>query len=159
MAIPYRSRTSQSTYFVTGNCYEKKSLFQTEMSAELFIDVLFGYRDQGKYLVQEFVLMPDHFHALLTPTGPTLERALGLIKGGFSFRAGKELKWWFEIWQPSFADRRVRDSAEYFRFKNYIYQNPVKRFLTKTPEEYRYSSASGRFRLDPVPQWLKPQIF
>src|SRR6266566_7977562 len=34
--------------------------------------------------------MPDHFHVLITPT-ITLERALQLIKGGFSFRATKEL--------------------------------------------------------------------
>jgi putative transposase len=36
--------------------------------------------------------MPDHFHLLVTPT-ETLERALQLIKGGFSYRARKELGW------------------------------------------------------------------
>jgi hypothetical protein len=61
-----------------------------------------------------------------------------------------------EIWQPSFFDRRVRDSLEYQKFKDYIWQNPVKRFLAKTPEEYPYSSAHPSFQLDPVPQRLKP---
>ena len=35
---------------------------------------------QGKYLLHEFVLMPDHFHLLITPT-ETLERALQLDQG------------------------------------------------------------------------------
>jgi hypothetical protein len=35
-------------------------------------------------------------------------------------------------------------------------QNPVKRFLAKSPREYAYSSANPSFKLDPVPQWLKP---
>jgi len=57
--------------------------------------------------LHEFVLMPDHFHLLITPLS-TLERALQLIKGGFSFRAKKELGFLGEIWEKSFYDRRVR---------------------------------------------------
>jgi putative transposase len=30
--------------------------------------------------------MPDHVHLILTPQGITVERAMGLIKGGFSHR-------------------------------------------------------------------------
>ena len=73
--------------------------------ARLFLEVLQHYRLQNKYLLHEFVLMPDHFHLLITPT-ETLERALQLIKGGFSFRARKELGFVREIWQMSFYDRR-----------------------------------------------------
>jgi hypothetical protein len=53
-------------------------------------------------------------------------------------------------------DRRIRDSLEYQKFKDYIRQNPVKRFLARSPEEYPYSSANPCFVLDPVPQRLKP---
>jgi hypothetical protein len=53
-------------------------------------------------------------------------------------------------------DRRIRDSLEYQKFKDYIWQNPVKRFLAKTPEEDPYSSANPCFTLDSVPQRLKP---
>jgi putative transposase len=100
--------------------------------------------------------MPDHFHAILTPTGITLERAMQFMKGGFTFHLNKGLKLKREVWQPSFMDRRIRDSPEYQRFKDYIWQNPVKRFLAKTPQEYPYSSANPTFDLDPVPQRLKP---
>jgi len=36
--------------------------------AKLFLEVLLHYRQQGKYLLHEFVLMPDHFHLLITPS-------------------------------------------------------------------------------------------
>ena len=87
--------------------------------AQLFLDVLQHYRLQKKYLLHEFVVMPDHFLLLLTPT-ETLERALQLIKGGFSYRARKELGFMNEIWQPSYYDRRVRDMEEYVAFREYI---------------------------------------
>ena len=80
------------------------------------------------------------------------------VKGGFSFQLNKNLKAKREVWQTSFVDRRVRDSLEYAKYKDYIWQNPVKRRLVQTPEEYPYSSAHPSFRgsLDPVPQRLKP---
>ncbi|MGZ4872664.1 MAG: hypothetical protein ACXVK3_12400, partial [Candidatus Angelobacter sp.] len=61
---------------------------------------------------------------------------LVLVKDGFSFQLNKKLKAKRDVWQPSFVDRRVRDSLEYAKFKDYIWQNPVNRFLARTPEEY-----------------------
>jgi len=86
--------------------------------AGLFIEVLLHYREQQKYLLHEFVLMPNHFHLLITPT-LTLERALQLVKGGFSFRAKKELGFGGEIWEKSFYDRRVRGIEDYQAFSEY----------------------------------------
>lgn len=123
--------------------------------AKLLLGVLLHYRSEGKYLLHEFVIMPDHFHLLITPT-QTLERALQLIKGGFSFRAKRELAFNFEIWEKSFHDHRVRDEREYASFRTYIHQNPVKRGLVERPEDFLYSSAYPGFQLDEPPQRLKP---
>jgi putative transposase len=156
LTIPYRGETSESTYFVTANVLDRKSLFQVDKIARLFLEVLLEYRSQKKYLLHEFVVMPDHLHLILTPRGITLERAVQFPKGGFSFRLNQRSKVKRDVWQPSFFDRRIRDSLEYERFKNYIWQNPVRRRLVEKPEEYPYSSANPSFELDPVPQRLKP---
>ena len=156
MTIPHRGTTSDSTYFVTANILEKKSLFQVEKIAHLFVEVLLGYRKKGKYYLHEFVVMPDHLHLIISPMGITLERSMQFIKGGFSFQFKKNLKLKRDIWQPSFFDRRVRDSLEYQKYQEYIWQNPVRRGLAKTPEEYPFSSANPLYQLDPVPQRLKP---
>ncbi len=158
LTIPHRGVTTESTYFVTANVSQKRSLFQVEKIARLFVEVLLNYRMQKKYLLHEFVVMPDHFHLILTPNGITLERAMQFVKGSFSFQLNNNLKAKREVWQSSFLDRRVRDSLEYQKFKDYIWQNPVKRFLAVSPEQYPYSSAHPSFQasLDPVPQRLKP---
>ena len=155
MAIPYRGNTGLSSYFLTSSTYCKRSLFQTDRMAGLLVEVLQHYRARQKYLLHEFVIMPDHFHLLLTPT-ESLERAMQLIKGGFSFRAKKELEFCGEIWEHSFHDRRVRDMAEYARLREYIYLNPVRRGLVELPQEYLYSSAASLAGVDPIPQRLKP---
>src|SRR3984885_12156110 len=155
MSAPHRGNTGCGVYFITASTFQRQSLFQSQRMAELFVKVLFDYRDHQKYLVHEFVLMPNHFHLLITPLF-TLERALQLIKGGFSFRARKELGFGGEIWQTSFYDRRVRDVEEYRAFREYIRHNPVKKGLASVPEDYAYSSAGQEFQLDGLPQRLKP---
>jgi putative transposase len=155
MAAPPRGNTGYSCYFITASAFQKQKLLQSDRMARLFLEVLQHYRLQNKYLLHEFVLMPDHFHLLITPT-ETRERALQLIKGGFSFRARKELGFVREIWQMSFYDRRVRDLEEYRAFREYIHMNPVKRRLVSVAPEYPYSSAHPGFDLDDIPQRLKP---
>src|SRR5207253_8885085 len=103
MAAPPRGNTGHSVYFITASTFQKRSLVQSERVAQLFIEVLQHYRRQGKYQLHEFVLMPDHFHVLITPT-ITLERALQLIKVGFSFRATQESGLGGEVWWTRFHD-------------------------------------------------------
>jgi len=154
MAAPFRGNTGYGTYFITASTFQRQSLFQSERLALPFLDTLLQYRLKRKYLLHEFVIMPNHFHLLITPT-LTLEKALQFIKGGFSYRAKKELGFAGEVWQPSYYDHRVRDIEEYFNFRYYIRQNPVKRGLAKTPDEYPYSSAFPGFVSDEVPERLR----
>ena len=99
--------------------------------------------------------MPEHFHILITPT-VTLERAVQFIKGGFSFRAKKELESSMEVWQRGFSDHRIREVQDYEIHVGYIYRNPVGRKLVESAGEYPYCSAFPCAVKDEVPQWLKP---
>ena len=142
------------TYFVTSKTWEGRGLFRAEAWARLFFKTLLSHRGEA-YLLHEFILMPDHFHVLITPS-ISLERAVQLIKGGFSFRAKKELGSNAEIWQRGFSDHRIRDIEDYEKHVHYIHLNPAKKRLCERPDEYRYSSAYPGWKLDPIPQGLKP---
>jgi len=110
--------------------------------AQLFIDVLRSYTLAGKFKVHDFVVMRNHGHLLLTIDGEmSIERAMQLVKGNFSYRAKKELGFTGEIWQRGFSDVRITDQASFIGHQEYIYNNPVKAGLANTPEEYPYSSA------------------
>jgi putative transposase len=92
------------TFFAGSKTYADRLFFEAQNEAELFIDVLRTNTLAGKFKVHEFVVMPDHFHVLLTVDGNTsIERAIQLIKGGYSFRRNKELGLAGEIWPPGFS--------------------------------------------------------
>jgi len=132
-----------ATYFVTSRTFEHRRLFQVEAKARMFLETLQHYRAEGRYKLHAFVVMPDHVHFLITPQGITIERVVGLIKGGFSHRVGSK----FPVWQKSFQERRMRDAEEFITRKEYIHQNPVRAHLVARPEDYPFSSA---FRTRPA---------
>jgi putative transposase len=114
-------------------------------------------RGKGRFLLHEFVIMPNHLHLLLTPaTEIALEKALQFIKGGFSYRAKREINFPLEIWQASFVNHRIRDAEDYKHHHTYIWENPVRAGLSERPELFAWSSASLRVELDAPPPGLKP---
>jgi putative transposase len=155
---PQREHATNNTqtYMVTSSTWERRSLFQAEPCAKLLIDTLYHYRGTV-YLLHDFVIMPDHFHLLITPL-TSLEKAVQFIKGGLSYRAKKELGSNMEVWQKGFQDHRIRDSDDHAVHVSYIHNNPLKERLCERPNEYPYSSAHAGFELDAVPQGLKPRM-
>jgi REP-associated tyrosine transposase len=132
------------TFFITTVTWQRTPLFRSQPKAELMMDVLLHYREQMRYVLHEFVIMPDHLHLLLTPGADiSLERVLQLIKGGFSYRLGKTKRGL--VWQESFTNHRIRSEHDYERHAGYICMNPVRARLAERPEMYPYSSASARF--------------
>ncbi len=156
-ADPVRATAGARTFFVTSSIWEKSNLLQSDRSARLFVRVLYDYRAQGKFRLHEFVVMPDHFHLLLTvECGMTIERAVQFIKGGFAFRAGRELGFSAPVWQRGFSEVRILDADAFLRSGDYIRNNPVVRHLVSAVESYPYSSAHPGFDTDVTPQGLKP---
>jgi len=134
----------QRTFFVTTVTWGRMPIFRVEVRARLFIDVLLGYRGQGKFLLHEFVVMPDHVHVLLTPAPEiALERAVQFFKGGYSYRLRKKEN--IQVWQESFTNHRIRDAEDYRRHCEYIRMNPVRANLMPEAMAYPYSSANLAF--------------
>jgi putative transposase len=120
-------------------------------SAKLLQRTILDYRSQGRFLLHAFVIMPDHFHALITPAPDvSLEKAMQYIKGGFSFRLKSNL----DVWTRSFNESQVMSEEKFASCVRYIEENPVRRGLVSTPQAYPFSSVA-RDQLDPMPLHLR----
>jgi len=138
------------TFFVTAVTHPRRRIFQVEKMAALLKDVMLDNRNKRRFLLHSFVIMPDHFHAILTPeTGSPLEKSMQYIKGGFSYRVKTELDYQRPIWQPSFTEHRIKDLSDYDTHVSYIHENPVRAGLVLDAKEYPWSSIG--MDLDPMP--------
>jgi radical SAM superfamily enzyme YgiQ (UPF0313 family)/REP element-mobilizing transposase RayT len=103
--------------------------------------------DGTRYELDEWVVMPNHVHVLLTPhTGYELSKILHTWKSYSAHAINKELDRTGRLWQPESYDHIVRDLAELWRIRNYIRRNPDKAGLTVD------FAGSRRAACDTVPQ-------
>ena len=150
--MPLPAPQELRTYFVTAVTANRRRLFQVEANADLLLKTLSDYRDQGRFQLHSFVIMPDHLHALLTPAPDvSLEKAMQYIKGGFSFRLKSKL----DVWSRSFNESQILTLEKFGACKTYIEQSPARAHLCESPEEYKYSSLSHREMIDARPSHLK----
>src|SRR4051794_32041106 len=102
------------TFFVTASPWGRRSIFRAHPLAELFLRVCIDCRNKRKFQLHEFVLMPDHFHLIITPAHDVpLEKAVQFIKVGYSFRVKKEIGCNGEIWSTGFSEHRIKDPVDY----------------------------------------------
>jgi putative transposase len=138
------------TYFITTKTWQNRAIFQVSENAEILIRCLLEYRERGAYLLHEFVVMPNHL--LLTPGVETsLEKAVQLIKGGSSHRIHQQRENRIQIWASGFHEATIRDVEDFEGRRCYIRMNPVEAGLAARPEDWAYSSSSGKIALDFMP--------
>ena len=99
-----------------------------------------------RYELRAWVVMPNHVHAVVWPMqGHTLSDILHSWKSFASSQANRLLHRTGEaFWQAESFDHWIRDDEERARLVAYVENNPVKAGFCRHPEDWKWSSASGR---------------
>jgi len=94
-------------------------------NAEIVANALL-YFNEDRYLISNFVVMPNHVHVLFRPLGDhQLAQIIGLWKSFTAKKINHRTHQVGSIWQANYWDRLIR-SAEHLQWtENYIQQNPV----------------------------------
>jgi len=140
-------RLTDRLFFVNVNLRPRIKHF-TECEYSPILSVLEASRRRLGFLLCGYVLMPDHWHALLWPQSPLLiSQVLHDVKKVTTLRLHALRGTRGPFWQHQFWDRFVRDEAEFQARLEYMHMNPVRRGLVKRPEAWRWSSYNN-FALD-----------
>jgi putative transposase len=94
--------------------------------------------DKYSFTCYAYCFMPDHVHLLVaSEDGASVERFMRYFKqlSGYAYkkRTGQPL------WQTSYYDHVLRAEEAIRPIAEYIWQNPVRRGLVDSPENYSYS--------------------
>ena len=115
-----------------------------------FLNVLEQTRCRYRFVIYGYVVMPEHFHLLVTePEVGDPSVVMKVIKERFSRQvhaseenaglAGVEPEE-KKIWQKRFYDFNVWSAKKQKEKIDYIHGNPVKRGLVERPEQWPWSS-------------------
>ena len=150
----HRTYGANHLHFITCSCYHRLPLLDSAENRDLFLSILEQTRQRYRFVVVGYVVMPEHIHLLLTePEVGTPSTVMQVLKQRTA-RAllpprtrsnprqrdlfGDEPKRSF--WQERFYDFNVFTTKKRVEKLKYIHQNPVKRGLVESPEDWRWSS-------------------
>ena len=118
------------------DCYGS-CLFKTPKNAQVVADALLFFRDD-RYVIGNFVIMPNHIHVLVTPNEPWSIKKITHSWKSFTAKAvNKQLKQSGQVWQHESYDHIVRNEEQLKRIQRYIKNNPK----NLRPTEYIYHEA------------------
>ncbi len=137
-------------HFITCSCYDRKPLLDTAPHRDLFLNILEQVRQRYRFVVLGYVVMPEHFHLLMSePQEGDPSKAMQIVKQVYAQRilqrmprgegtlapAGPR-----HVWQPRFYDFNVWTEHKRVEKLRYMHRNPVTRGLVDKPEQWDWSS-------------------
>jgi len=143
MSNLHRLRTSDRIFFITTNLNQGERPFQ-DVEYEIILETIAKSRKRLGFLFRGYVLMPDHWHALIATQDPlTISDVLQDIKRVSSLKINRVHKTTGSRWQHQFWDRFVRHSKEFRERLEYMHYNPVRKGLVERYEQWRWSSVNN----------------
>ncbi len=159
-----RYDTPGHAHELTFSCYHRFDYLNDTTCCSIFLEELERAKDNFKFNLWAYVLMPSHVHLLLFPyvIPYKISTILQSIKGRASKRYSEHLqttaqntyqdycigtgdKKKFRFWQAGGGfDRNLWNAKAIHSSINYIEANPVRAGLVNAPEDWRWSSAHTR---------------
>jgi len=104
----------------------------------VILETIARMRERVGFLPCGYVLMPDHWHALIWSRFPvTISGVIQNVKRASSFKLNRLRSGRGLVWQHQFWDRFLRHAQELRERLDYMDFNPVRKGLVKHPEDSR----------------------
>ena len=151
-----RSNVAGGTYFITQVTYQREPWLCTKIVRNALREAIKKVQQKYYFLIDAFILLPEHFHCLWTlpPNNSDLSLRLRLIKSYVTKHYKKQLginspisqsrqkQGESNLWQRRFWEHLIVDEDDFANHCNYIHYNPVKHNLCSYPQQWEFSTIS-----------------
>jgi putative transposase len=139
-------------HFITCSCYRRLRFLGSARRRDLFLKILEETRQKYNFVVVGYVVMPEHFHILMSePKTGTVSLVMQVLKQRVGRKcrgkrkSSSQMRLWEAespkaFWQTRYYDFNVYSGKKKIQKLRYMHRNPVKRGLVTAPERWRWSS-------------------
>ena len=147
-----RTRKKGGTYFFTVVTFNRANILLHPENISLLRDSFRKVMASHPFLIDAFILMPDHLHCIWTlpENDRDFSKRWRLIKSHFTRNCDNKYKQTpgesrkrkneQAVWQRRFWEHLIRNENDFARHVEYLHYNPVKHGLVKAPADWEYSS-------------------
>lgn len=129
-------------YHVLTRGNNKQDIFHDREDYEKYIDILQKYKEKYKFRLYHYVLMTNHVHLIIEPSGAG--GSLSDIMKGINLSYAQHYKIKYNhvghFWQDRYKSILVAKDEYLLACGGYVELNPVRAGMVKEPKEYPWSS-------------------
>ena len=131
----------ERTYYLTSCVEGRRPLLRRGDLAEAVIEFYSQRRRCGEIALHGYVVMPDHYHVLVTLRGSaSISGVVRKVHSLFARLCRRTTGLRGPIWQSRFYDHVIRDEDDWRAKLSYMHGNPVRAELVQNATEYPWSS-------------------
>jgi putative transposase len=146
---------------LTFSCYKNLPFLSKERTCEYLVDSIISSREKHGFDVWAYVFMPNHVHLLICPRTeqysisdillsikqPVSRKAIAYLKkhnpDGLKLLATSQAHRPYRFWQKGGGyDRNITKVKTVIDLVHYIHNNPIRKALVKSADQWHYSSAA-----------------
>ena len=123
-------------YFLTCVVHNRRPVFTDFKFCRILVKEMSFLESCGILSWSAWVIMPNHFHGLVTPKNGSLSNAVKQLNGRSARKINNEVGATKPLWQPEFYDHALREEEDRISIARYIVANPLRAGLVTNIAEY-----------------------
>jgi putative transposase len=168
----HRFNIAGDAHELTFSCYDNRPFLSAERTCKYLVDSIISSRKKHQFSLWAYVFMPNHVHLLICPTRqqysisdillsikqPVSRKAVNYLKNnnpdGLKYMSTSQRSRPYRFWQKGGGyDRNITKSKTIIDLVHYIHNNPVRKGLVETADQWYYSSVADwqGIRQGPIP--------
>lgn len=135
-----RKISSSNIYHVMIRGINRQNIFEDDDDRICFLKILGYCKEISGFRLYAFVLMSNHIHLLIEPSGEPLNTVFARIETRYALWFNKKYQRTGYLFQNRFRSEAVETEQYFMTVLRYILQNPMKAGMESRPGSYRWSS-------------------
>lgn len=135
-----RINASDLIYHIFARGNNRQPIFFETSDNQRFLQNLERYRDELKYTLYGYCLLPNHFHLLLRSGTVPVSKIMQVLMTAYTMYVNKKYDRVGHVFQGRFKSIVVEQESYLLEVLRYIHLNPVKGGLVDSVERYPWSS-------------------
>jgi len=128
-------------FHVTARGVARTEIYLDDDDYRFFLVLLGSAGDRWEWTFHVLCLMPNHFHLIVTTSGPRLSAGMHRVNGRYAEGFNAKYSRSGHLFGDRFHTRLIRDEAHLVAACDYVLNNPVRAGLSETPAEWRWSGS------------------
>jgi len=137
----FRIIPEEGVFHILTRGNNRQEVFHDAADFRRYIDFLKDYKQEHKFLLYHWCLMPNHVHLIIEITFKTdLAKLMKQINLAYLYHYKKRYFYSGHLWQGRYKSLIIDKDEYLITCGRYIELNPVRAKLAKDPKDYKWSS-------------------